>query len=143
MAPYRLATVAGGSLIAFFWTVFPVPLTDRTWLRRDLGATLYLLANYFSVISESMKATLRQDTGSINVPGTPAHQLLKVRQKLFSKLMLMLPSLETHSQWQRFEPSIGGRFPREAYDDIILRSNRCVTSLALPSFHLTRWLTVP
>ncbi len=42
LAPYRLASQAGGALVGFIWTVFPSPLTDRTWLRRDVAATLYL-----------------------------------------------------------------------------------------------------
>ncbi|EPE03995.1 hypothetical protein F503_04843 [Ophiostoma piceae UAMH 11346] len=137
LAPYRLATVAGGSLVAFIWTIFPRPTTDRAWLRRDLSATLYLLANYFSVINETLKTTLHSTGGSPDVPGTPAHKLLKMRQKLFAKLMLLLPSLQMHSAWQRWEPTIGGAFPRAAYDDIILRSGRILNYLTLISYTVT------
>ncbi|CAK7231686.1 hypothetical protein SBRCBS47491_008015 [Sporothrix bragantina] len=137
LAPYRLATVAGGSLVAFFWTIFPKPMTDRAWLRRDLSATLYLLANYFSVINETLKSTMNNTGGSPDVPGTPAHQLLKVRQKLFSKLMLLLPSLQMHLGLQKWEPTIGGEFPRAAYEDIILRSGRILNYLTLISYTVT------
>ncbi|CAK7216025.1 hypothetical protein SEUCBS140593_002731 [Sporothrix eucalyptigena] len=137
LAPYRLATVAGGSLVAFFWTIFPKPVTDRAWLRRDLSATLYLLANYFSVINETLKSTMHGTGGDPDVPGTPAHRLLKVRQKLFSKLMLLLPSLQMHSAWQKWEPTIGGEFPRAAYEDIILRSGRILNYLTLISYTVT------
>ncbi|KIH87754.1 hypothetical protein SPBR_04559 [Sporothrix brasiliensis 5110] len=137
LAPYRLGTVAGGSLVAFFWTIFPKPTTDRAWLRRDLSATLYLLANYFSVINETLKSTMHETGGNPDVPGTPAHRLLKVRQKLFSKLMLLLPSLQQHSSWQKWEPSIGGAFPRAAYEDIILRSGRILNYLTLISYTVT------
>jgi len=71
-----------------------------------------------------MKAALKLKLGSMDLPGTPAHRLLKVRQKLFSKLMLLLPSLQAHADWQKWEPTIGGRFPREAYEEIVLRANR-------------------
>ena len=137
LAPYRLATVAGGSLVAFIWTIFPRPTTDRAWLRRDLSATLYLLANYFSVINETLKTTLHSTGGNPDVPGTPAHKLLKMRQKLFAKLMLLLPSLQMHSAWQRWEPTIGGAFPRAAYDDIIMRSGRILNYLTLISYTVT------
>lgn len=137
LAPYRLATVAGGSAVAFFWTIFPKPVTDRAWLRRDLSATLYLLANYFSVINETLKSTMNETGGNPDIPGTPAHRLLKVRQKLFSKLMLLLPSLQMHSAWQKWEPSIGGAFPRAAYEDIILRSGRILNYLTLISYTVT------
>ena len=137
LAPYRLATVAGGSLVAFFWTIFPKPVTDRAWLRRDLSATLYLLANYFSVINETLKSTMHNTGGDPDIPGTPAHRLLKVRQKLFSKLMLLLPSLQMHLGWQKWEPTIGGHFPRAAYEDIILRSGRILNYLTLISYTVT------
>ncbi|KAI1169949.1 hypothetical protein F4777DRAFT_592315 [Nemania sp. FL0916] len=136
LAPYRLAIVAAGCLVAFFWTIFPSPVTDRTWLRRDLAATLYLLANYFSVINESLKSKLKGTGGDRNVKGTPAHQLAKHRARLFGKLMLLLPSLKQHADFQRWEPSIGGQFPRALYDDIILRASRINSYLTLLSYSI-------
>ncbi|KAI1124338.1 hypothetical protein F5Y10DRAFT_31356 [Nemania abortiva] len=134
LAPYRLATVAGGCFVAFIWTIFPSPVTDRTWLRRDLAATLYLLANYFSVINETLKSKLKGTGGDRNVKGTPAHQLAKHRVRLFGKLMLLLPSLKQHADFQRWEPSIGGKFPRELYEDIIMRASRINSYLTLLSY---------
>lgn len=134
LAPYRLATVAAGSLIAFFWTIFPSPITDRTWLRRDLSATLYLVANYFGVISSTLQSNLDDTGGDIDTPGTPAHRLWKIGRKIFGKVMMLIPSMQQHSEWQRWEPTIGGKFPREAYDDIILRSTRIMAYLTLISY---------
>ncbi|KAH7134539.1 hypothetical protein B0J13DRAFT_641034, partial [Dactylonectria estremocensis] len=119
LAPYRLAVVAGGSLIAFFWTIFPSPLTDRTWLRQDLSATIYLLANYFS-------------SGM-----SPAYHLLKARRKIFGKVMRLMSSIESHVAWQRWEPTIGGRFPVQTYQEIIMRSKRIMDYLTLMSYALT------
>ncbi|KAI8625652.1 hypothetical protein F5Y19DRAFT_262256 [Xylariaceae sp. FL1651] len=134
LAPYRLATVAGGCAVAFFWTIFPSPVTERTWLRRDLAATLYLLANYFSVINETLKSKLHGTGGDRNIKGTPAYHLAKHRLRLFSKLMLLLPALKQHADFQRWEPTIGGRFPREIYEDIILRASRINSYLTLLSY---------
>lgn len=136
LAPYRVACVAGGSLVAFIWTIFPSPLTDRTWLRRDLSATLYLLANYFGVISSTLKSNVHGTAGDVNMPGTPAHRLFKVGRKIFGKVMLLIPSMSQHSEWQRWEPTIGGKFPREAYQDIIKRSTRIMAYLTLTSYTL-------
>ncbi|KAK3989450.1 hypothetical protein QBC44DRAFT_327370 [Cladorrhinum sp. PSN332] len=136
LASYRLACVAGGSLVAFFWTIFPSPLTDRTWLRRDLSATLYLVANYFGVISSTLRSNLDGTAGDISTPGTPAHHLHKIGRKIFGKVMMLIPSMSQHSEWQRWEPTIGGKFPREAYDDIILRSTRIMAYLTLISYTL-------
>ncbi|KAK4662235.1 uncharacterized protein QC763_701440 [Podospora pseudopauciseta] len=136
LAPYRLACVAGGSLVAFFWTIFPSPLTDRTWLRRDLSATLYLVANYFGVISSTLRSNLDDTAGDVDIPGTPAHQLHKISRKIFGKVMMLVPSMMQHSEWQRWEPTIGGKFPREAYDDIIAGSTRIMAYLTLISYTL-------
>ncbi|KAH6627549.1 hypothetical protein F5144DRAFT_603805 [Chaetomium tenue] len=136
LAPYRVACVAGGCLVAFFWTVFPSPLTDRTWLRRDVSATLYLLANYFGVISTTLKSNVHGTAGDVNTPGSPAHQLFKVGRKIFGKVMMLVPSMSQHSEWQKWEPTIGGRFPREAYDNIIMRSTRIMAYLTLTSYTL-------
>ncbi|KAI8952788.1 hypothetical protein F4801DRAFT_599250 [Xylaria longipes] len=134
LAPYRLAIVAGGCLVAFFWTIFPSPVTERALLRRDLAATLFLLANYFSVINATLKSKLNGTGGDRNVKGTPAHQLSKQRLRLFGKLMLLLPSLKQHADFQRWEPTLGGKFPRELYEDIIHRASRINSYLTLLSY---------
>ena len=128
--------MAGGSFVAFIWTIFPYPLTDRTWLRRDLSATLYLLANYFGVISSTVRSNVHCTAGDVNTPGTPAHGLFKVSRKIFGKVMMLIPSMSQHSEWQRWEPTVGGKFPREAYSDIIKRSTRIMAYLTLASYTL-------
>ncbi|KAK7936689.1 uncharacterized protein PG986_015127 [Apiospora aurea] len=131
LAPYRLACVAAGCAVAFFWTVFPSPLTERTWIRRDLSATLYLLANYFSVIDESLKSKLHGTGGDPRHKRSPHNRLKKHRQLLLGKLLLLLPSLKQHADWQRWEPTVGGAFPRDVYEDIIKRATRIVSYLTL------------
>ncbi|KAK9770272.1 hypothetical protein SCAR479_13013 [Seiridium cardinale] len=135
--PYRLATVAGGCFVAFIFTIFPSPITDRTWLRRDLSATMYLLAHYFTAINESLKTRLRNNGGDPNVKSSPAYKLAKTRRHLFGKLLLILPSLSQHANFQRFEPDIGGKFPREIYLDIIQRATRISSYLTLISHSVT------
>ena len=136
IAPYRVACVAGGSLVAFIWTIFPKPLTDRTWLRRDLSATLYLLANYFGIISSTLKTNVHGSAGDVNMPGTPAHHLFKTGYKVFRKISMLIPSMSQHSEWQKWEPTVGGKFPREAYDEIIKRCNRITSYLTLTTYTL-------
>lgn len=34
LAPYRLATVAGGIFVAFFWTIFPFPISENSEIRK-------------------------------------------------------------------------------------------------------------
>jgi hypothetical protein len=47
LAPYRLATVAGGCLVAWIWSYIPYPITAKSVLRRQLGESIYLLASKF------------------------------------------------------------------------------------------------
>jgi hypothetical protein len=49
-------------------------------------------------------------------------------------MMLLLPSMAAHAQWQKWEPTIGGRFPREAYEDIITRTTRIMSYLTFMSY---------
>lgn len=140
--PYRLATVAGGCLVAFIWTIFPAPITDRTWLRRDLSATMYLLAHYVTAINETLKSRLNDTGGDPDIKGTPAYRLAKTRRRLFGKLLLLLPSLNQHAEFQRYEPTVGGRFPRETYLDIIRRATRITSYLTLMS-HSVTWQPHP
>ncbi|KAL5610392.1 hypothetical protein FOVSG1_005073 [Fusarium oxysporum f. sp. vasinfectum] len=137
LAPYRLAVVASGSLIAFFWTIFPSPLTDRTSLRQDLSATIYLLAQYFSVILSTVQSQLEGTAGDIDSETSPAYHLSKARRKTFGKVMRLMSSIESHIMWQRWEPNLGGRFPVKTYQEIIKRSGRIMSYLTLMSYALT------
>lgn len=56
LAPYRLACVAGGLLVAWIWTVFPYPISEHSELRKDLGASAFLLANLFSNVHETIRS---------------------------------------------------------------------------------------
>jgi hypothetical protein len=101
--------------------VFPYPLTDSGWLRKDLGRTIYLLANYYSVVHSTIRTRMQGTEGDMEDKSSPGRQLDKMRRKLFSKLMLMLPTLHQHAEWQKWEPSLGGKFPAKTYEEIILR----------------------
>lgn len=139
LAPYRLACVAGGSFVAFIWTVFPYPLTDSSWLRKDLGSTMYLLANYYSITNATIGARLHRQEGNMDDKHSPGRQLEKVRRKIFGKLLLMLPSLQQHSDWQKWEVSIGGRFPRESYEAIIHRLTNILRYLSIMVYATESW----
>lgn len=58
-------------------------------------------------------------------------RLSSVRRKLFKEEMGLLNSLRMHSHFTRFEPPIGGKFPKETYDNIIPKAQRLLTSMSL------------
>jgi hypothetical protein len=77
-----------------------------------LGATLHLLANYYSVVHSTIGARTHDTEGDMTLKTSPGKRLEKFRHKIFGKLMLLLPSLEQHADWQQWELTIGGKFPR-------------------------------
>ncbi|KAK4141413.1 uncharacterized protein C8A04DRAFT_39139 [Dichotomopilus funicola] len=84
----------------------------------------------------TLRSNVHRTAGDVNVPGTPGYQLYKVGRKIFGKVMMLIPSMSQHSEWQKWEPTIGGKFPRAAYDDIIMRSTRILAYLTLTSYTL-------
>ncbi|PKX97326.1 uncharacterized protein P174DRAFT_418298 [Aspergillus novofumigatus IBT 16806] len=131
LAPYRLAIVAAGIAVAFFWTFFPFPISEHGVLRQSLGASLYLLANYYSIIHESVSARLRDDEGDLALKTSAGRRLQKARGKVFSKQMLMLNGLRTSSEFLKWEVPIGGRFPKKRYQAIISSIENIVNYLSL------------
>ncbi|KAJ5528814.1 hypothetical protein N7527_002207 [Penicillium freii] len=131
LAPYRLAVVAGGIAVAFIWTFFPYPISEHSVLRQSLGASLYLLANYYSIIHETISGRMRGDEGEYLLKTSSGRKLEKARHKVFSKQMLMLAGLRTYSGFLRWEVPVGGRFPKKQYDSIILCVENIVNYLSL------------
>ncbi|KAF4553310.1 ER transporter-like protein 1 [Elsinoe fawcettii] len=122
LAPYRLATVCAGIFVAWIWTIFPWPISEHSELRRDLGASLYLLANYYSVVDSTVRVRVSGDLHSLESdPSSPLSQLDKARQKVFSKSLLLLQALRTHADFIKFDFPIGGKFPAATYRKTIAR----------------------
>lgn len=132
LGPYRLAAVCIGLATAFIWTYFPFPITTHGALRRDLGSTLYLLANFYSCVHTTLDARLHLGPAANDLPQThPIKRLDAARMKVFSKILLMLTRLRTHANFTKFEPQIGGRFPRETYEELITSIRNVFTYLSL------------
>ena len=122
LAPYRLGTVAAGLFVAFVWTYFPYPVTTHTTLRKDLGGTLYLLANYYSCVHTTVNMRLKHGANSHRLEqdkSSPMHRLSKARMKCYRKLIVLLSKLREHSKFTRWEPTFGGQFPKDKYDELI------------------------
>ena len=120
LAPYRLAAVITGIAANFFWTFFPYPITTHSTLRNDLGATLYLLGNFYSCVHTTVELRLRLGTPDNSEDASaPMVKLDKARQKVFMKCLTMLGRLREHLNFQKFEPTFGGKFPRQSYIELI------------------------
>lgn len=142
LAPYRLATVAIGIGTAFIWTILPYPITTHSALRKDTGSTLYILANFYSCVHTTLGARLKLGP-SINELG-PDHPIKKLdvaRTKTFGKVLLMLTRLREHSNFMKFEPPFGGRFPRETYSEIVTSTRNLFLYLALILYSSKAYIT--
>ena len=120
LAAIRLATVLAGLFVAFFWTVFPYPNTEHSKLRLNLGSALYLLANYYSVVHETLKIQLNGT--AVHTPpvkGSPEHRLQRSRYKIFAKYNILLTELRAQSRYIKYDIQVGGKFPSAQYDRII------------------------
>ena len=106
-------------LVAFIWTFFPFPLTARSQLRKDLGASLYLLANYYSCVHTTVRMRLDGSGGNPQDKTSPERRLDKARAQVFTKELALLAGLRQHSAFTKWEPTLGGKFPRQKYDTII------------------------
>ncbi|KAJ5691878.1 hypothetical protein N7462_001301 [Penicillium macrosclerotiorum] len=137
--PYKLAAVAAGCAISFFWVIFPYPITAKSQLRKLLGRSLFVLAKFYSCMHSTIECWLSGELGDILDKTSPAHQLQVSRHKIFKEEMMLLTGLRMHSHFSTFEPPIGGKFPKEIYDKIISEIQRILTSMSLMA-HTTQSL---
>lgn len=134
LAPYRLAVVSGGMAVAFIWTFFPYPLTARSQLRKDLGVSLYLLAQFYGCVHTTIRMRLGGEEGEETDKGSPGRRLQKASEGLFTKELVLLAGLRQHSAFTVWEPSFGGKFPRKEYDAIIQGVQNILNYMALISY---------
>lgn len=124
LAPYRLAAVLGGVGVACFLSYFPTVDTSRAELRKDLGATQYLLGHYYSSTHKAVSLRLKDLGGDETDKNSPIRKLEKARSKLFAKQLILIQSMENHLRFMRYEPTFGGRFPREIYERLLYATRK-------------------
>ncbi|KAK2791372.1 hypothetical protein FQN53_004553 [Emmonsiellopsis sp. PD_33] len=135
--PYRLAAVITGCALAFFWVIFPYPVSASSQVRRYLGQSLFVLANFYSCMHTTIEVWIHQEQGDTTNPQSPARLLERARVKLYAKEISLLSNIRSHIEFTAYEPSIGGRFPKEIYDNITSEIQTILTSMELMS-HATR-----
>lgn len=119
LAPYRLLAVGGGAIVAYVFTIFPVPITEGSILRRDLGTSLFLLANYASSTTSTVNHRLHDKEGDMSLSSSPGRKLDKSRQEVLQKEIALLNSMRRNLTFMKWEPNFGGDFPKEIYTTII------------------------
>lgn len=105
--------------VAYFWTIFPVPIMERSLLRRDLGGSLFILARYLSVVSSTVDHRLRDKEGNASLKSSPGRKLEKMRHELLNQEIALLASMRQNLALISWEPSLGGDFPKESYEALV------------------------
>ena len=63
-----------------------------------------------------------------------SYKLDKARRKVFSKVVIMLNKLREHSEFTKFEPAFGGKFPKKMYDELIQAMQNLFNYISLCSY---------
>ena len=126
LAPQRLAITAAGLAVAYFWTIFPYPLSEHTELRQDLGHTLYLLGGYNSMVKETIMGRTRRGAGFTTPQDNTMSKLKKHHQ---TKLQMSFAHLRQQLTMTKYQVILGGRFPQDKYAEMIDLSERVSSAL--------------
>lgn len=133
LGPIRLATVLVGLSVGWIFSWFPYPVSEAGQVRRQLGSALYLLANYYSVMHETLRLRLRNELGDMSTKDSPGRKLEKARNKLYSKTTLSINALRSQAAFLKFDIPIGGRFPRAQYQRLINQLQSILNFMSLVS----------
>jgi hypothetical protein len=129
--PYKLAAVAAGCAISFFWVIFPYPVSSKSTLRKGIGRSMFILARFYSCMHATIELWMRGGLGDAQDSRSASRRLEKMRHGMFREEMGLLNTLRTLSHFSSFEPPVGGKFPRKVYDGIIGEVQRMLVCMAL------------
>ncbi|KUJ22759.1 uncharacterized protein LY89DRAFT_637035 [Mollisia scopiformis] len=143
LAPYRLLNVGAGVLVAYIFTIFPVPITEASTLRRDLGLSFFLLSKYLSAVTATVDLRL-SNRGDSQDKKSPARRLEKMRHKVLEKQLHLLGSMRTNLAFLPWDLRLGGEFPVALYREVVDEVQNITNYLTIisyatesfPSFHL-------
>jgi hypothetical protein len=119
LAPYRLLCVLAGLFVALFWTIVPIQISEHYILRAKVAHSLSLLSQYCGSVSLTLEKRLHGTEGDLESSTSPARKIKAARYKILYEELALLAGMRQHSEMTKFEFSIGGKFPKEEYDQII------------------------
>jgi hypothetical protein len=140
--PYRLAVVTLGVLTGYFWTIFPYPLSEHSELRQNMAKAMYGLARYYMCIQQTILARLSGNFGDISDKTSPGFHLQAARRRIFHKYQTLNTRAKTSFQFLDWEFSLGGRFPKQTYGEMLSILERLVSYMTLASY-VSRDLKAP
>jgi hypothetical protein len=115
----RVACVLWGTGVSMFWTYLPFPITARSLMRKHMATSMHLIANYNTVVHRTVRARLCRTEGDANDHQSQAYALSRARRAMFNKIMVLHASVRHSLYLQKYEPTLGGKFPVSIYKDIL------------------------
>lgn len=119
VAAMRVACVLWGTGASIFFTYLPYPITARGILRKDMGIIMHLLASYHAVIHTTIKVRLHNNDVDTNSTQSHGHVLSLARKAMFNKIIVLSSFAKHNIYLQKYEPSLGGRFPVGIFEDVL------------------------
>lgn len=132
--PDRLAVVSLGVITGHIWTVFPYPISEHSELRENTAQVLYELSRYYMCIQQTVFARLHRDIGDADDASSPSARLQSALRRLFLKYRGLSASAKKSFQFLKWEFSLGGRFPKKSYSEILSILDRSGSYVALTSY---------
>lgn len=121
VAALRVACVLWGTCASIFFTYLPFPITARSLLRSQMAIVMELIANYHAVVHATIKARLLSTEGDMNDKESHGRVLSHTRKAMFNKIMFLSAQIKHNLYLQKYEPSLGGRFPVAVYEEVLSR----------------------
>lgn len=119
LAPYRVVAVIAGLLVAFFWTIFPYPISEHSEIRRDISEALFLLSNHYAITREIVQVGLANESSSA-VPKKKVHDALEsARFEFWTGEAQLLGRTRTNLAMQPWQVYFGSKFPSEKYEALV------------------------
>lgn len=115
----RVACVLWGTCVSIFFTYLPFPITARSLMREQLATSMHLIGNYNTVAHHTIRARLSNFEGDPHNQSDLGHGLSRARRAMFNKTMVMNSSIKHGLYLQKYEPTLGGRFPVAIYSSIL------------------------
>jgi hypothetical protein len=113
-----MLTVLIGIGLAFFFTIFPYPITSRDILRRDVSREFQLLSNLYTLTQARSKAIVTSD-------GAQRHDDLdKLVWKEAFKCLGIQARCQENLESAAWEPDFKYKFPRDAYASLLASMQR-------------------
>lgn len=119
VAAVRVACVLWGTSASIIFTYLPYPITARGIMRKEMAIIMQLIANYHAVLHATIRDRLRGNEGNINENKIQGRVMAHTRKAIFNKILVLSSSVQHNVYLQKYEPSLGGRFPVAIFDDIL------------------------